>query len=544
MADVTIFGTGESNSYVRGSQAGPVWTTDDIGYFFMVDTSDDLLAYKTTNGGSSWSSLTTVKTGVVADYAVWFDKWTPGNTGTKIHIVYIDIPDTSSIDFYYKALDTSGDSLGSEITLNAFTATGTATWSNCRSAIADSGAVSITKAQGGNIYAAIKTHVEDAGGDTEVEAFYRSTDSGASFGSRTSPFESVGADSILLFPGNTSDNQDIGGAYWDASAGAISLKMYDDSANSWTETAIGTLTTTGLVWNNSAAIRVSDKHVFLAFVNGGDASTTDIKFYELTVDSIASPTVTARTDVVSNTAEMQDCSVFIDQTTDDVYVAYLLGTAWTATVHAHYKKSTDDGANWGSAVQIDEDAEDDHRHICVGHGTPGDASGRFYACWFNDDLNDWMGGFTNSVEILGVTAAITGTITSSATESDIVTGGKTIIITLTGDTWVVAAGSAFDNQRDEIISGLDSAQSEANGWDAVVKAGQGVAGVVRTSDTVVTITLDAFASYDITATETITVTVPSTAVAGGVAIVATPTFTVSAVAAGGVRHLALLGVGT
>jgi len=33
-------------------------------------------------------------------------------------------------------------------------------------------------------------------------------------------------------------------------------------------------------------------------------------------------------------------------------------------------------------------------------------------------------------------AAITGTATESITEADIVTGGKTIIITLTGDTWI------------------------------------------------------------------------------------------------------------
>jgi hypothetical protein len=36
---------------------------------------------------------------------------------------------------------------------------------------------------------------------------------------------------------------------------------------------------------------------------------------------------------------------------------------------------------------------------------------------------------------VSTSAAVTGTITSSVIESDIVTGGKTIIITLTGDTW-------------------------------------------------------------------------------------------------------------
>ncbi len=126
-------------------------------------------------------------------------------------------------------------------------------------------------------------------------------------------------------------------------------------------------------------------------------------------------------------------------------------------------------------------------------------------------------------------AALTGTITSSAKESDIVAGGKTIILTLTGDTWV-ASGATFDAQRQNIINGLDSAQAEAGGWDAVVKATQGVSGVVRTSATVVTITLDAFASYQITATETITATIPATALTGAAQIVATPTFTVGTVA--------------
>ena len=55
--------------------------------------------------------------------------------------------------------------------------------------------------------------------------------------------------------------------------------------------------------------------------------------------------------------------------------------------------------------------------------------------------------------------------------------------------------------------------------------------IVRTSDTVVTITLGAEATYDITATETITATIPATALTGAGEIVATPTFTVTAVAA-------------
>jgi hypothetical protein len=125
------------------------------------------------------------------------------------------------------------------------------------------------------------------------------------------------------------------------------------------------------------------------------------------------------------------------------------------------------------------------------------------------------------------TAALTGTITAGVTEADIVTGGKTLIITLTNATWIAAGAGSFDLQRDEILAGIDSAQSEATGWDAVPKVSQSLGGIVRTSDTVVTITWDAFATYNITAQETITVTIPSTAVVEAVPIVATPTFTVS-----------------
>jgi hypothetical protein len=84
----------------------------------------------------------------------------------------------------------------------------------------------------------------------------------------------------------------------------------------------------------------------------------------------------------------------------------------------------------------------------------------------------------------------------------------------------------FASVRQSIINGIDSAQAEGTGWDAVVKAGLAVTAVVRTSDTVVTITLPAFATYNVTAQETITATIPSTAVQSGLAIVATPTFTV------------------
>ena len=134
---------------------------------------------------------------------------------------------------------------------------------------------------------------------------------------------------------------------------------------------------------------------------------------------------------------------------------------------------------------------------------------------------------TPTFSVNPASAAVSGTVVSSATEADVVAGGKTVIITLTNGSWV-AAGAAFDAQRQNIIDGLDSAQSETTGWNTEVRDKQGVAGVVRTSNTVVTITLDAQAAYDITAPETITATVPATAIASAGALTATPTFDIIA----------------
>lgn len=143
--------------------------------------------------------------------------------------------------------------------------------------------------------------------------------------------------------------------------------------------------------------------------------------------------------------------------------------------------------------------------------------------------------------VAAVSAAITGTATATINEGDIVAGGKTIIITLTGDTWIAAGAGSFDLQRDEILQGLDSAQSEALGWNNIVRDLEIVTAVARTSDTVVTITLSAAALYDITAQETITVTVPGTSVVLGNAINATPTFTVDQTAAAGQPYQKRLG---
>lgn len=96
----------------------------------------------------------------------------------------------------------------------------------------------------------------------------------------------------------------------------------------------------------------------------------------------------------------------------------------------------------------------------------------------------------------------------------------------TGSASPIASG--FQGTIPAIIAGLTSAQSETHGWNAEVKAAllANPSSVVRTSDTVVTITLPAVPGYDISAPETITPTIPGSALVGAAPLVAAPTFTV------------------
>ena len=137
-----------------------------------------------------------------------------------------------------------------------------------------------------------------------------------------------------------------------------------------------------------------------------------------------------------------------------------------------------------------------------------------------------------TVDAGGTTSTLTGTITASVTESDIVTGGKTLIITITGDTWKAAGtgpiGSTADTQA--LIDGFSAASSPTNGWNNEVRDKALTSEVVRTSDTVATWTVAAQSGYDITAQEVITGTIPVAALTTGAGtIVSTPTFTIDPV---------------
>jgi hypothetical protein len=99
--------------------------------------------------------------------------------------------------------------------------------------------------------------------------------------------------------------------------------------------------------------------------------------------------------------------------------------------------------------------------------------------------------------------AVTGTAQSaSITETDVVNGGKTLILTLTNAVWQNIPAADFATAFQALLTGDQDGNTV--GWDDVKTTILASGAFARTSDTVLTITYAAAGTYDIAANETVT----------------------------------------
>ena len=111
-ADVSIDTTTIQNARAIHSL---VWTSATTGYVFYIDSDDDFFYKKTTDSGATWVGQTEIDTDstiIGQAYDVWYDKWTPGDTGNLIHLWWLTSDDG---DVNYVTVDTgNSDALGTQ----------------------------------------------------------------------------------------------------------------------------------------------------------------------------------------------------------------------------------------------------------------------------------------------------------------------------------------------------------------------------------------------------------------------------------------------
>ncbi len=378
-ADTVVDSSVFTNYNQKVNPRSLVWTDNNVGYILFIDNAGNFHYRKTTDGGANWDTEVSIREGSIQKIAVWYDKWTSGDTGDVIHVAFIDADDD---DITYNSFSISDDTLDGEITVFSGTsaASPVSDWS-------DAG-ISIVKSRGGNIYVGGWIDLDGENG------FWRATDSPAtSFSARvdTGFIEGNAVDRIMFLAGSEADSDDIWSIYQDVSADIITLKVYDNSGNSWSESStIDSISENAVIFGFDSMDRHSDGHAILVLWNALQSNDGDLAVHDITDIN----TFSQKTNVVTNSNTFGFSGLLINQQNDDLYVAYTTGVTTAAIT---YQLSQDGGDNWDGQTAMSE-TSDDHRQI-TGGTSVGDDGGKWMPIWFNDDLDDILANLGNSITI-------------------------------------------------------------------------------------------------------------------------------------------------
>lgn len=321
--------SGAGTNYLVQAQSGAIYC------IYVDNPGSDIVYRKSENGGLTWSYPVAISGAITAtQLAVWYDRWS-GISGGKIHVVYTE---SVADDTRYRSLDTeNSDTLSTE----TIVWDGATTASGC--------ALSVCVARSGYVYV---LNSIDAGTESE---FALSTDNGATWDltrSATGSFESATGDQWILLPSWSADTNDLMCIFWDSSANEISRKLYDHSADTWSETSISTSMVElapGTGWPQfAAAVDLTNSQNVLIAWNGADTANADLLCW-----TVSDSAITACTDVVTNSTDDQGLAALSIDTQTGYWTAFYVGktdgseTAWTA-LNLYCKVSQDGGTTWGA----------------------------------------------------------------------------------------------------------------------------------------------------------------------------------------------------
>lgn len=310
-----------------------VFVDDYNAYAFYIDSGGQAAYSKTVNGGRNWSNpvLLTAQTDC-SNVVVWYDRWTPGYDGTLINVAFLE----NGNDIYYENLDiaNSDSQQGEVLAVNRSTSGHTASTDD----------LSITVGTDGKIYIAHQSSIASS-----TSGLVYSTNGTDWSDAAQEGLDDATADFVMVTP---LADADVMLVRWDVSADDIQSKIYDSSANTWSE-SWADIDTNAIDDPNASAANPHRKtwgvltnpinlNVYIAYVDnaGLAAATPDIR-----TAIFNGSTWTNKTDVITDTNSIMDVAIGFDRNSGDVYVSYLRGSSDT-TNNAYYKISTDAMTSW------------------------------------------------------------------------------------------------------------------------------------------------------------------------------------------------------
>ncbi len=315
------------------SGSSVVFIDDQVGYKFYRTAAGTCAYRKTTNGGTTWNAAVTVdnQTDCIS-ISVWYDQWTPGDTGTNIHISTID---TSLDELHYNRLDTSSDTL---LLATAITAASglAATFTS------GTNENSITKATDGYIYM-----VSDDANGTQLRRCQTNCGVSGSWSTPgTAPQGNVDSWSLLmpLSGGNVmlinrTTTNTLVSSVWNGTSWSV-FTTIDAAAVRNTTYDVGV----------AATLDTDTGDIYIAYITDNDTFTT--ADHDLRTAIYSAGSWSSKTAVFTNVATRGLLQVAIsrDQNNGDIYVGYTarsaIATATTGNIF--WVRSTDDMNSWGA----------------------------------------------------------------------------------------------------------------------------------------------------------------------------------------------------
>lgn len=383
MADVLIADVASGSQFQQATAAYEiqVQVSATVIYYFMVNSTTNTreLGYvKSTDGGQTVGSFVPIDTTTrsCTRFAIWFDKWTEGDSGTLIHIAwYEDLND----DLHYRALDTADDSLGTRVAVFLGSTTDAA-------AQLDQGSCSVGKTPGGRLWATARL---DNDGEN---ATYYSDDGGANWSAFGEQVYLSNTSSVHFLGGTYADPDDAAWLHLDRATSEVRLRIADASAGTFSSGAvIHTLTTLDVIVHSMSGVYHWADGDFLVAVVESHSVAGDIATFIVELDGSSSRT----TDILTTTDVSGNISLFLDQNDGTVYAGYTTGGT-AGSVTGVYKVSTDKMATWGSEQTYGE-TTDEMWGVFGGHMRPIGQTGAWQPVVYNNDLFDLLINYGNRV---------------------------------------------------------------------------------------------------------------------------------------------------
>ena len=351
-AEVTIEADADDDRSFQQTGAAVVFTTDQVGYAFYqqegVTFNGTLRWAKTSDGGATWGSETTVDTDEqTAGFGIWYDQWTPGDTtGTNIYVAYWK---RSTDDVHIYILDTFDDSATTpNFIVNA-------------SVNPQDGRPYIAKSTDDDLYVFADANIRDV---------WRSADGGSTWNSTSATFLNDDTEQGNLMP---LSGGDILFTYLDCPcdiAGnpyTIKSRVLDDTGagqGTWdiADLTVGTIILHDVVATSfsedtfwGASLNKTTGDVYLAISSNPNDPGIDADIETYLYDE-GLRTWSQKTNILTNNQDgLRDAKISLDSC-GNIYAIYVRDLSPNGNVY--YKQSTDGMTTWGTEQAISDSSGD------------------------------------------------------------------------------------------------------------------------------------------------------------------------------------------